>query len=133
MPVHHQKSDSWEMDSDLSPSCKLGDLSRGSSSDSRTSSARSRSLTLVSNRFCSAPCARIRADSVPPSGLSDGILSGVTSVMFWNTCFVRRLFGVYLFGCAQSRVLAKAVMTWRAPCLKVAARPGQGTAASQGR
>lgn len=46
MPVHHQKSDSWEMDPDLSPSCKLGDLSRGSSSDSRTSSARSRSLTL---------------------------------------------------------------------------------------
>ncbi|XP_057586198.1 proline and serine-rich protein 2 [Hippopotamus amphibius kiboko] len=46
MPVHHQKSDSWEMDPDLSPSCRLGDLSRGSSLESRASSSRSRSLTL---------------------------------------------------------------------------------------
>uniref|UniRef100_A0A8C3YSZ2 Proline and serine rich 2 n=1 Tax=Catagonus wagneri TaxID=51154 RepID=A0A8C3YSZ2_9CETA len=46
MPVNHQKSDSWEMDPDSAPSCKLGDLSRGSSLDSRTSSSRSRSLTL---------------------------------------------------------------------------------------
>lgn len=46
MPVHHQKSDSWEMDPDLLPSCRLRDLSRGSSLESRTSSSRSRSLTL---------------------------------------------------------------------------------------
>lgn len=46
MPVNHQKSDSSEMDSDLSPSCRLSDLSRGGSLESRSSSSRSRSLTL---------------------------------------------------------------------------------------
>ncbi|XDA82095.1 hypothetical protein R6Z07M_011979 [Ovis aries] len=46
MPVHHRKSDSWEMDPDSLPGCRLGDLSRGSSLESRTSSSRSRSLTL---------------------------------------------------------------------------------------
>ncbi|XP_036308937.1 proline and serine-rich protein 2 isoform X1 [Pipistrellus kuhlii] len=46
MPVNHQKSDSSEMDSDLSPSCLLSDLSRGGSLESRSSSSRSRSLTL---------------------------------------------------------------------------------------
>uniref|UniRef100_A0A8C5LDE6 Proline and serine rich 2 n=1 Tax=Jaculus jaculus TaxID=51337 RepID=A0A8C5LDE6_JACJA len=46
MPVNHQKSDSLEMDSDMSPSCKLNDLSRGGSLESRSSSSRSRSFTL---------------------------------------------------------------------------------------
>lgn len=46
MPVNHQKSDSSEMDSDLSLSCRLSDLSRGGSLESRSSSSRSRSLTL---------------------------------------------------------------------------------------
>ncbi|XP_006077800.2 proline and serine-rich protein 2 [Bubalus bubalis] len=46
MPVHHRKSDSWEMDPDSSPGCRLGDLSRGSSLESQASSSRSRSLTL---------------------------------------------------------------------------------------
>ncbi|KAF6132293.1 proline and serine rich 2 [Phyllostomus discolor] len=47
MPVNHQKSDSSsEMDSDLTPSCRLSDLSRGGSLESRSSSSRSRSLTL---------------------------------------------------------------------------------------
>ncbi|XP_054449439.1 proline and serine-rich protein 2 [Pteronotus mesoamericanus] len=46
MPINDQKSDSTEMDSDLSPSCRLSDLSRGGSLESRSSSSRSRSLTL---------------------------------------------------------------------------------------
>nr|XP_027800681.2 proline and serine-rich protein 2 [Marmota flaviventris]XP_027800682.2 proline and serine-rich protein 2 [Marmota flaviventris]XP_027800683.2 proline and serine-rich protein 2 [Marmota flaviventris]XP_027800684.2 proline and serine-rich protein 2 [Marmota flaviventris]XP_027800685.2 proline and serine-rich protein 2 [Marmota flaviventris]XP_034492526.1 proline and serine-rich protein 2 [Marmota flaviventris] len=46
MPVNHQKSDFSEMDSDLSPSCRLSDLSRGGSLESRSSSSRSRSFTL---------------------------------------------------------------------------------------
>ncbi|XP_024899178.1 proline and serine-rich protein 2 isoform X1 [Pteropus alecto] len=46
MPINHQKSDSLEMDSDLPLSCRLDDLSRGGSLDSRSSSSRSRSLTL---------------------------------------------------------------------------------------
>ncbi|XP_058388397.1 proline and serine-rich protein 2 isoform X2 [Diceros bicornis minor] len=46
MPIHHQKADSSEMDSDLSPSCGLSDLSRGGSLESRSSSSRSRSFTL---------------------------------------------------------------------------------------
>ncbi|XP_016059417.1 PREDICTED: proline and serine-rich protein 2 [Miniopterus natalensis] len=46
MPINHQKSDSLEMDSDLSPSCRFSDLSRGGSLESRSSSSRSRSLTL---------------------------------------------------------------------------------------
>lgn len=46
MPLHHQKTDSVEMDPDLSPSCRLGDLSRGGSLESRGSSSRSRSFTL---------------------------------------------------------------------------------------
>nr|KAF6432183.1 proline and serine rich 2 [Rousettus aegyptiacus] len=46
MPINHQKSDSLEMDSDLPLSCRLGDLSRGGSLESRSSSSRSRSLTL---------------------------------------------------------------------------------------
>ncbi|KAM5235014.1 proline and serine-rich protein 2 [Ctenodactylus gundi] len=46
MPVTHQKSDSLEMDSDMSPSCRLSDLSRGGSLESRSSSSRSRSFTL---------------------------------------------------------------------------------------
>ncbi|XP_008703655.1 proline and serine-rich protein 2 [Ursus maritimus] len=46
MPVNRQQSDSSEMDSDVSPSCGLSDLSRGGSLDSRSSSSRSRSLTL---------------------------------------------------------------------------------------
>lgn len=46
MPVNHQKSDSSEMDSDMSPSCRLSDLSRGGSLESRSSSSRSRSFTL---------------------------------------------------------------------------------------
>lgn len=45
MPIHHQKSDSLEMDSDLPPSCRLSDLSRGGSLESRSSSCRSRSFT----------------------------------------------------------------------------------------
>ncbi|XP_066241239.1 proline and serine-rich protein 2 [Saccopteryx leptura] len=45
MPVNHQKSDSWDMDSDWSSSCGLSDLSSGSSWDSRSSSSRSRSFT----------------------------------------------------------------------------------------
>ncbi|XP_019512538.1 PREDICTED: proline and serine-rich protein 2 [Hipposideros armiger] len=45
MPINHQKSDSAEMDSDLSLSCRLSDLSRGGSLESRSSSSRSRSLT----------------------------------------------------------------------------------------
>lgn len=51
MPVNRQQSDSSEMDSDVSPSCGLSDLSRGGSLDSRSSSSRSRSLTLVSDCF----------------------------------------------------------------------------------
>ncbi|KAM6176746.1 proline and serine-rich protein 2 [Erethizon dorsatum] len=46
MPVNHHKSDSLEMDSDMSPSCRLSDLSRGGSLESRSSSSRSRSFTL---------------------------------------------------------------------------------------
>lgn len=46
MPINHQKSDSSEMDSDLPASCRLSDLSRGGSLESRSSSSRSRSLTL---------------------------------------------------------------------------------------
>ncbi|KAG8515929.1 Proline and serine-rich protein 2 [Galemys pyrenaicus] len=46
MPINHQKSDSSEMDPDLSPGCRLGDLSRGGSLESRSSSSRSRSFTL---------------------------------------------------------------------------------------
>ncbi|XP_045866525.1 proline and serine-rich protein 2 [Meles meles] len=46
MPVNRQQSDSSEMDSDVSPSCGLSDLSGGGSLDSRSSSSRSRSLTL---------------------------------------------------------------------------------------
>nr|XP_020032683.1 proline and serine-rich protein 2 [Castor canadensis] len=46
MPVNHQKSHSLEMDPDLAPSCRLGDLSRGGSLESRSSSSRSRSFTL---------------------------------------------------------------------------------------
>uniref|UniRef100_A0A7N5JED5 Proline and serine rich 2 n=1 Tax=Ailuropoda melanoleuca TaxID=9646 RepID=A0A7N5JED5_AILME len=46
MPVNRQQSDSSEMDSDVSPGCGLSDLSRGGSLDSRSSSSRSRSLTL---------------------------------------------------------------------------------------
>nr|KAF6502111.1 proline and serine rich 2 [Molossus molossus] len=45
MPINHQKSDSLEMDPELSPSCRLSDLSRGGSLESRSSSSRSRSLT----------------------------------------------------------------------------------------
>ncbi|XP_010619667.1 proline and serine-rich protein 2 [Fukomys damarensis] len=46
MPVNRHKSDSLEMDSDMSPSCRLSDLSRGGSLESRSSSSRSRSFTL---------------------------------------------------------------------------------------
>lgn len=46
MPINHHKSDSLEMDSDMSPSCRLSDLSRGGSLESRSSSSRSRSFTL---------------------------------------------------------------------------------------
>ncbi|KAM9230098.1 proline and serine-rich protein 2 isoform 2-T3 [Dugong dugon] len=46
MPINHLKIDSLEMDSDLSPSCRLSDLSRGGSLESRSSSSRSRSFTL---------------------------------------------------------------------------------------
>ncbi|MBZ3878714.1 Proline and serine-rich protein 2 [Sciurus carolinensis] len=46
MPVNHQKADSSEMDADMSPSCRLSDLSRGGSLESRSSSSRSRSFTL---------------------------------------------------------------------------------------
>ncbi|EHB04997.1 hypothetical protein GW7_21509 [Heterocephalus glaber] len=46
MPVNHHKSDSLEMDSDMSPSCRLSDLSRGGSLESWSSSSRSRSFTL---------------------------------------------------------------------------------------
>ncbi|XP_016044318.1 proline and serine-rich protein 2 isoform X2 [Erinaceus europaeus] len=46
MPLHHQKTDSVEMDPDLSLSCRQGDLSRGGSLESRSSSSRSRSFTL---------------------------------------------------------------------------------------
>ncbi|XP_010589036.1 proline and serine-rich protein 2 isoform X1 [Loxodonta africana] len=46
MPINHLKSDPSEMDSDMSPSCRLSDLSRGGSLESRSSSARSRSFTL---------------------------------------------------------------------------------------
>ncbi|XP_037366500.1 proline and serine-rich protein 2 [Talpa occidentalis] len=46
MPINHQKSDSSEMDPDLSPGCRLSDLSRGGSLESRSSSSRSRSFTL---------------------------------------------------------------------------------------
>ncbi|XP_053429151.1 proline and serine-rich protein 2 [Nycticebus coucang] len=46
MPVSHQKSDSSEMDSNMSPHCGLGDLSRGGSLESRSSGSRSRSFTL---------------------------------------------------------------------------------------
>ncbi|XP_005617204.1 proline and serine-rich protein 2 [Canis lupus familiaris] len=46
MPVNRQQSDSSDMDSDVSPSCGLSDLSRGDSLGSRSSSSRSRSLTL---------------------------------------------------------------------------------------
>ncbi|XP_008584332.1 PREDICTED: proline and serine-rich protein 2 [Galeopterus variegatus] len=49
MPINHQKSDSSEMDSDMSPSCRHSDLSRGGSLESRSSSSRSRSFTLVSD------------------------------------------------------------------------------------
>lgn len=48
MPGNQQKPESLEMDSDLSPSCRLSDLSRGGSLESRSSSSRSRSFTLVS-------------------------------------------------------------------------------------
>ena len=51
MPVNRQQSDSSDMDSDVSPSCGLSDLSRGDSLGSRSSSSRSRSLTLVSDRL----------------------------------------------------------------------------------
>lgn len=46
MPIHQQKSDSSEMDPDLSPSARRGDLSRGGSLESRSSSSHSRSFTL---------------------------------------------------------------------------------------
>ncbi|XP_004641328.1 proline and serine-rich protein 2 [Octodon degus] len=46
MPVNLHKSNSLEMDSDMSPSCRLSDLSRGGSLESRSSSSRSRSFTL---------------------------------------------------------------------------------------
>ncbi|XP_004691302.1 PREDICTED: proline and serine-rich protein 2 [Condylura cristata] len=46
MPINHQKSDSSEMDPDLSLGCRLSDLSRGGSLESRSSSSRSRSFTL---------------------------------------------------------------------------------------
>ncbi|XP_013369105.1 PREDICTED: proline and serine-rich protein 2 [Chinchilla lanigera] len=46
MPVYHHQSDSLEMDSDMSPSCRRSDLSRGGSLESRSSSSRSRSFTL---------------------------------------------------------------------------------------
>ncbi|XP_006873229.1 PREDICTED: proline and serine-rich protein 2 [Chrysochloris asiatica] len=46
MPMNHLKADSSEMDSDMSPSCRLSDLSRGGSLESRSSSSRSRSFTL---------------------------------------------------------------------------------------
>ncbi|CAH6811735.1 proline and serine-rich protein 2 [Phodopus roborovskii] len=46
MPGTQQKSESLEMDSDMSPSCRLSDLSRGGSLESRSSSSRSRSFTL---------------------------------------------------------------------------------------
>ncbi|MEJ1284434.1 proline and serine-rich protein 2 [Cricetulus griseus] len=46
MPGNQQKSESLEMDSDMSPSCRLSDLSRGGSLESRSSSSRSRSFTL---------------------------------------------------------------------------------------
>nr|XP_012595799.1 proline and serine-rich protein 2 [Microcebus murinus] len=47
MPVTRQKSDSSGMDSaDTSPGCRLRDVSRGGSLESRSSSSRSRSLTL---------------------------------------------------------------------------------------
>ncbi|XP_042542239.1 proline and serine-rich protein 2 [Dipodomys spectabilis] len=45
MPVNHQKSGSSEMDADMSPSCRLGDVSRGGSVESR-SRAQSRSFSL---------------------------------------------------------------------------------------
>ncbi|XP_006891905.1 PREDICTED: proline and serine-rich protein 2 [Elephantulus edwardii] len=46
MPVNSLKSDFSEMDSDMAPSCRLSDLSRGGSLESRSSSSRSRSFTL---------------------------------------------------------------------------------------
>ncbi|XP_077025548.1 proline and serine-rich protein 2 [Tamandua tetradactyla] len=46
MPVNQLKSDSSEMDSDMPPNCRLSDLSRGGSLESRSSSSRSRSFTL---------------------------------------------------------------------------------------
>ncbi|XP_040611461.1 LOW QUALITY PROTEIN: proline and serine-rich protein 2 [Mesocricetus auratus] len=46
MPGNQQQSESLEMDSDMSPSCRLSDLSRGGSLESRSSSSRSRSFTL---------------------------------------------------------------------------------------
>ncbi|KAM6215016.1 proline and serine-rich protein 2 [Rhynchocyon petersi] len=46
MPVNHLKSDSSEMESETAPSCRLSDLSRGGSLESRSSSSRSRSFTL---------------------------------------------------------------------------------------
>ena len=76
MPVHHRKSDSWEMDPDSSPGCRLGDLSRGSSLESQASSSRSRSLTLVSDCFSGALCAWMLADFAPLSGVCYSILLG---------------------------------------------------------
>ncbi|KAL1784034.1 hypothetical protein HispidOSU_003453 [Sigmodon hispidus] len=46
MPGNQQKPECLEMDSDMSPSCRLSDLSRGGSLESRSSSSRSRSFTL---------------------------------------------------------------------------------------
>ncbi|XP_055449879.1 proline and serine-rich protein 2 [Psammomys obesus] len=46
MPGNQQKAEPVEMDSDASPGCRLSDLSRGGSLESRSSSARSRSFTL---------------------------------------------------------------------------------------
>lgn len=46
MPGNQQKADSLDMDSDMSPSGGLSDLSRGGSLESRSSSSRSRSFTM---------------------------------------------------------------------------------------
>ncbi|XP_028747498.1 proline and serine-rich protein 2 [Peromyscus leucopus] len=46
MPGNQQKPESLEMDSDMSPSGRFSDVSRGGSLESRSSSSRSRSFTL---------------------------------------------------------------------------------------
>lgn len=51
MPVSRQQSESSEMEPDASPGGRLGDLSRGGSLESGSSGSRSRSVTLVSDRW----------------------------------------------------------------------------------